>query len=384
MRKLLALLLATAMIFALCACGGESQTAEETDAASQQEEEKPAAGEEAGEPQEEEAEDGPKSLTFDFGTFQVRETAFCSKAELFINVITWTSSSSDRTTQSTIPYYLSANENCLILAIRGTLTNTSDQDVPYDTIKGSVRFGENEELNATLYPYEQTSEESFRTLFAGASAEATICAQVPVEQSVGESRCLVSLGGAEMTLAVAEIPIVNETGVGAEAADSEGPEAEEAEQAPEPNETAGETGADAGDFEPVTIETDAGIMVIRGYSFSPKGFKGYSNTDEYDNYSIFTVHATITLKGEEPKSSWSSFQTKAFQNGIDARRYTDFSKKTHITTDLMPGSPVEIDYDFLVESPTDPITFMVRTWGHSKTVFQQELEIDGSTVILKK
>lgn len=126
------------------------------------------------------------------------------------------------------------------------------------------------------------------------------------------------------------------------------------------------------------VETADGKLVIKGYSFSPKGFKGYTNDHKYDNYSIFTVHATLTIKGTETKNSWSTFMTQAYQNGIDARRHTDFSKKVSITTQLMPDKPVDIDYDFLVESPTDPITFMVKTWGKPLTLLQEEIEIKGN------
>lgn len=138
------------------------------------------------------------------------------------------------------------------------------------------------------------------------------------------------------------------------------------------------------DYEPQTIETKDGILVIKGYSIIPQGFNGFSNDNKYDNYSIFTVHATLTVKGNEPKSSWSTFQTQAYQNGIDTRRYTDFSKKVGITTKIMPDTPVDIDYDFLVETSTDPVTFMVKTWGKSKTVFKEVVEFNGTIAIPKK
>ena len=132
------------------------------------------------------------------------------------------------------------------------------------------------------------------------------------------------------------------------------------------------------------IETDAGILVIRGYSIIPQGFKGFSNDHTYDNYSIFTVHATLTVKGDKPQSSWSTFQTQAYQNGIDSRRHTDFSKTVLITTEILPNTPVNIDLDFLVPNSTDPITFMVKTWGISQIVFQEEIEFNGDTATPKR
>ena len=146
----------------------------------------------------------------------------------------------------------------------------------------------------------------------------------------------------------------------------------------------GETDIDDDGFEDITLDDKAGTLVIKGFSFQPKGFKGYSNTDKYNGYSIFTVHATITLKGEKQTSSWMSFCTQAYQNGIDCDRHTDFSKRVGITTNLMPGTAVDIDYDFLVESPTAPVTFVVKTWGKAKTLFQQEFEINGTVVTPKK
>ncbi|MBQ3423568.1 MAG: peptidoglycan-binding protein, partial [Clostridia bacterium] len=122
------------------------------------------------------------------------------------------------------------------------------------------------------------------------------------------------------------------------------------------------------------VDTDAGTLIIKGYAMDPGGFKGFSNTDAYDGYSIFTVHAVLTVKGGAPKSSWSTFHTQAFQNGVEARSHTDFDKDPLITTDILPNTPVAIDLDFLVESSDAPITFMVSTWGRSKIVFREEVD----------
>ena len=130
------------------------------------------------------------------------------------------------------------------------------------------------------------------------------------------------------------------------------------------------------DFEPITLESDDGTLIIKGYSFAPHGYQQKSS--DYNGYSIFTVHATITVKGDEAESSWSTFHTQAYQNGIDAQRHTDFSKKVSIVTDLLPNIPVDIDYDFLVESPTDPVTFTVKTWGNSVTLYSDDILVDGT------
>lgn len=122
--------------------------------------------------------------------------------------------------------------------------------------------------------------------------------------------------------------------------------------------------------DPQTIETDAGILVVRGYSITPQGFDGFAVTKEYAGYSIFTVHVTLTVKGDKPKSCWFTFQTQAFQKGIDTESYGDA-----FLTDILPNTPVDLDLDFLVESATDPITFMVNTWGVSKNVFTEVIEL---------
>lgn len=123
-------------------------------------------------------------------------------------------------------------------------------------------------------------------------------------------------------------------------------------------------------YDPQTIETDAGILVIRGYSIIPQGFDGFALTQECAGYSIFTVHVTLTVKGDKPKSCWFTFQTQAFQKGIDTLHYGD-----SFSTDILPNTPVDLDLNFLVESATDPITFMVNTWGISKNVFTEVIEL---------
>ena len=124
-------------------------------------------------------------------------------------------------------------------------------------------------------------------------------------------------------------------------------------------------------YDPQTIETDAGILVIRGYSIVPQGFEGFSVTQKYAGYSIFTVHVTLTVKGGKPKSCWFTFHTQAFQNGIDTESYGNA-----FSTDILPNTPVDLDLDFLVETATDPITFMVNTWGVSpKNVFTEVIEL---------
>jgi hypothetical protein len=41
----------------------------------------------------------------------------------------------------------------------------------------------------------------------------------------------------------------------------------------------------------------------------------------------------------------------------------------------MPDTPVDIDYDFLIENDKDPVTFYVKTLGKTKTLFQKEIDI---------
>lgn len=142
------------------------------------------------------------------------------------------------------------------------------------------------------------------------------------------------------------------------------------------NEDDNEKSSDVTDYEIQTIESDSGKLEIKGYSFTPNGYK--------DGKSIFTVHATLTIKGSEPKCSWQTFHTQAYQEGIDTKRHTDFSKSVLLTTDILPDTPVDIDYDFLVESKTAPITFIIQTWGKSITLFSEVVEIDGTNATPKK
>jgi len=64
-----------------------------------------------------------------------------------------------------------------------------------------------------------------------------------------------------------------------------------------------------------------------------------------------------------------------FQKGVDVWGFCDTKKDVNYLTDLLPGTPVDLDIDFLVKSDTEPVTFVVSTWGRSKVVFQKEIDL---------
>ena len=124
-----------------------------------------------------------------------------------------------------------------------------------------------------------------------------------------------------------------------------------------------------------TIDTNAGTLVIRGYSITPQGFVDFTNDKQYGDQSIFTVHATLTVKADQPKSVWQTYKVQVFQKGVDVWGFCDTKKDVNYLTDLLPGTPVDLDIDFLVKSDTEPVTFVVSTWGRSKVVFQKEIDL---------
>jgi hypothetical protein len=124
-----------------------------------------------------------------------------------------------------------------------------------------------------------------------------------------------------------------------------------------------------------TIDTDAGTLVIRGYSITPQGFVDFTDDKQFGDQSIFTVHATLTVKADQPKSVWGTYKVQVFQKGVDVWGFCDTKKDVHYMTELLPGTPVDLDIDFMVKSDTDPVTFVVTTWGTPKVVFQKEIDL---------
>jgi len=55
-----------------------------------------------------------------------------------------------------------------------------------------------------------------------------------------------------------------------------------------------------------------------------------------------------------------------------------------ITTPIMPNTPVKIDFDFLVESDSDPVTFIATTWGKPKTLFRTRIRNSRQGVPAKR
>ena len=204
MKRIVALILALSMVFALCGCGAQSTVQPQRD-------EKVTEPERGAETQMTEEVKATDDIIFSFGKLSVEEVSFCNQATLFINVITWTSGSSDKSTESTIPYTIKADEESILFVIKGTLSNKQDEDVTYESMTGSISFGDREELPLSVYPYKRTSDDSFKTLFAGTSDTVTACAKVPIEQYVLESNFTIKLGETERVLSTASIPTVDST-----------------------------------------------------------------------------------------------------------------------------------------------------------------------------
>lgn len=154
----------------------------------------------------------------DFGSITVLDAAFCAKAQLGYTVSTIsrkstingkTESSSEETVH---PICISAQDNKLIFGLRTVMTNTTGQDIQIHELPVTAKFGKDSTAYFSKGGNVHISDEAYKVLPAGGSAEIILAAQVPVEQYAASSECLLEAGGAQLGFSFADVNIYNALG----------------------------------------------------------------------------------------------------------------------------------------------------------------------------
>lgn len=158
------------------------------------------------------------TMDTDFGSIAVLDAAFCAKAQIFYTVSTRTSKTTvnGKTTEShteTIhPGYRSAIDGKLVFALRTVMTNNTDADIDLLNLRATVSFAENTPLYFSKGGNVHISDEAYKTLPAGSSAEIIFAALVPVEQYTAASECLFEIGGTSLGFSYGDINIYDTLG----------------------------------------------------------------------------------------------------------------------------------------------------------------------------
>ena len=228
MKRLCALGLALTILLGMAGCGGAETPAEP-----------------AGEPFAPGME-----VRFAFGTAELAEAALCRKTEILLNTVTLTGSgsgggSSQRELVS--PLFLPAAEGTVFLAMKGKLKNTSERNVPYAEIKGSVSFEDGTRFDLTVYPMEKASDVSYVTCFAGTEENVVIAAQLPEERLSGGESCTAALGETRIRFIPGELETVEMFGFDAVEGETDG-------------EAGGEAGPETNTYRKIECDPPAAVI----------------------------------------------------------------------------------------------------------------------------
>ena len=155
----------------------------------------------------------------DFGSITILNAAFTEKAQIFYTVSSRTSRSTvnGKTTESrteTIhPGYYSAMDNKMVFALKTIISNTTDADIDlHNDIKIKANFVKNSPIYFSKGGNFKVSEDAYKTLRAGESAEIILAAYLPVEQYLATEECVLEAGGAKLRFSYDSIHVYNALG----------------------------------------------------------------------------------------------------------------------------------------------------------------------------
>lgn len=208
MKKMTLLLLVLVMCLSMCACGGDASSAgkgstSDTNVALPKNVQMYAPG---------------TTMDVDFGTVTIMDAAFCAKAQIYYSKSSssYKATINGQTTESyeeTIhPGYIKSTDNTIVFALRTVMSNTTGEDLEIQTLSAQVSFVDSKSLHFTKGGNFQISEESYKILSAGESAEIVLAALLPVEQYMATSECLLQIGGAKLGFSYDSINVYNALG----------------------------------------------------------------------------------------------------------------------------------------------------------------------------
>lgn len=208
MKKITSLLLVLVMCLSMCACGGNAPSVGKGDTSDTK----------APLPKNVQMYTPGTTMDVDFGTVTIMDAAFCAKAQIYYTK----SSSSYKTTingkttesyEETIhPGYIKSTDDRIVFALKTVMTNTSGEDLEIQKLAPRASFVDGSPVYFTKGGNLHISDEAYKTLPTGESAEIVLAALLPVEQYLAASECLFEFGGAQLGFSYDSIQVYNALG----------------------------------------------------------------------------------------------------------------------------------------------------------------------------
>lgn len=205
MKKILCLILALLLGLSCAACGGSGKS-----------DGGPASAAEL--PKNVQMYAPGTAVTTDFGTVTVLDAAFCTKAQIYYTKSSRSSKvtidgKTTQTHEETIhPGYISTMDNKLVFALKTLMTNTTDQDLEIHNLQAKAYFVDGSPVYFSKGGNFHISDEAYKILPAGESAEIVMAALVPVEQYLLASECLLEMEGGKLGFGYDSIHVYNALG----------------------------------------------------------------------------------------------------------------------------------------------------------------------------
>lgn len=158
------------------------------------------------------------TIETDFGSVTVADAAFCSKAQIFYTKTSRTSKTTvngkttETYTETIHPGTVSAKDNCLVFALRTVVTNTTSEPLDLHNIKARAYFSEDDPIGLSKGGNFHISDEGYKVIPAGSSAEIIMAGLVPVDSYLLTTECLVNIEGSDLGFKYDNINIYNVLG----------------------------------------------------------------------------------------------------------------------------------------------------------------------------
>ncbi|MBQ9687507.1 MAG: hypothetical protein IJV41_13330 [Oscillospiraceae bacterium] len=200
MRRILALLLALVMVFALCACSGSSGQG----SAGTADAKKATVPTKAWELPSGTQMFKPYSVVENkLGTLTVIDAGFAKKAQTIFTINTRTVNG-ETTEFKNIGYY-SAKDGDALFAFTGILYNGTDDTLQLDEIHPTISYGAGEPIKLYGYANVSFSTPEAKSLEPGVDVEVVFYCVIPADVYVGEANLLLELAGGTLGFEKAEI-----------------------------------------------------------------------------------------------------------------------------------------------------------------------------------
>lgn len=155
----------------------------------------------------------------DFGQITVLDAAFTEKAQIFYTVssssrkTTVNGKTSETRTETVHPGYYSAMDGKMVFALKTIFSNTTDADIDlHKDITVKAHFVKDSPIYFSKGGNFEISDNAYKTLPAGESAEIILAAHLPVEQYLSAQECLLEVGGAQLRFSYDSIHVYNALG----------------------------------------------------------------------------------------------------------------------------------------------------------------------------